>query len=76
MEVEIKTPDKAKSFRSIDGYMGSAGKKMDCKRLIIDNSENPNMSDEQLIEFILKSQRFKDGIVYILSKESELRRTR
>ncbi len=74
--VEIKTPDKAKSFRSIDGYMGNAGKKMDCKRLIIDNSENPNMSDEQLIEFILKSQRFKDGIVYILSKESELRRTR
>ncbi len=56
--------------------MGSAGKKMDCKRLIIDNSENPNMSDEQLVEFILKSQRFKDGIVYILSKESELRRIR
>lgn len=72
--VEIKTPDKAKSFRSIDGFMGSASKKADCTRLIIDNSENPNMTDEQLAEFIMRSHRFKQGIVYILSKESELER--
>ena len=34
------------------------------------------MSDEQLAEFILKSQRFKDGIVYIFNEESGLQRIR
>lgn len=72
--IEIKTPDRAKSFRSIDGFMGSASKKADCTRLIIDNSENLNMTDDQLVGFIMRSHRFKRGIVYILSKESELKR--
>jgi hypothetical protein len=53
---------------------GSAGKKMDCRRLIIDNSENGNMSDEALIENIMKSHRFKDGTVYILTKKGQLLR--
>ncbi|WP_190973838.1 hypothetical protein, partial [Bifidobacterium reuteri] len=56
--IEIKTPDKAKSFRSIDGYLGSAGKKPDATRLIIDNSENPNMSDEQVVPGFLRTLVF------------------
>ncbi|KAA8832602.1 hypothetical protein [Bifidobacterium tissieri] len=69
--IEIKTPDRARSFRSIDGYLGSAGKKPDAIRLIIDNTENPNMTDDQLKEFILQSHRFHRGTVYILTKEQE-----
>lgn len=72
--IEIKTPDKARKFRSVDDYMGSAGKKADCIRLIIDNTENPNMSDAQLIEHIKASNRFKGGKVYILTKDEKLRR--
>lgn len=74
--IEIKTPDKAKAFRSIDGYLGSASKKEDCKRLIIDNTENPNMSDDTLIEYIHQSNRFKRGMIYILDKEQSLLRIR
>lgn len=74
--VEIKTPDKAKAFRSIDGYLGSAAKKEDCKRLIIDNTENPNMSDDTLIEYIHQSNRFKRGMIYILDKKQSLLRIR
>ena len=74
--IEIKTPQSADKFRTVDSYIGNASKKHDCTRLIIDNSENPNMSDEQLAEFILKSQRFKDGIVYIFNEESGLQRIR
>lgn len=68
----VKTPGKAKAFRSVDGYMESASGKEDCLRLIIDNTENPNMTDEQLIGFINDSHRFKNGLVYILSKKDEL----
>lgn len=74
--IEIKTPDKAKAFRSIDGYLGSASKKEDCKRLIIDNTENQNMSDDTLIEYIHQSNRFKRGMIYILDKEQSLLRIR
>lgn len=74
--VEIKTPDKAKTFRSVDGYLGSASKKEDCKRLIIDNTENPNMSDDTLIEYIHRSNRFKRGMIYILDKGQSLLRIR
>lgn len=74
--IEIKTPDKAKAFRSSDGYLGSASKKEDCKRLIIDNTENQNMSDDTLIEYIHQSNRFKRGMIYILDKEQSLLRIR
>lgn len=74
--IELKTPQSADKFRTIDSYLGSASKKPDCRRLIIDNSENGNMSDAQLVEHILKSHRFKDGTVYILTKESQLQRIR
>ena len=69
--IEIKTPDKAKTFRSIDTHMGSAAKKADCLRLIFDNTENPNMSDDQLVEYVAQSHRFKRGLVYILTKEEQ-----
>ena len=72
--IELKTPQSADKFRTIDGYMGSASKKPDCRRLIIDNSENDNMSDEELIGNIMKSPRFKNGIVYILNKKGQLLR--
>lgn len=72
--IELKTPQSADKFRTIDGYMGSASKKPDCRRLIIDNSENDNMSDEELIGNIMKSHRFKNGIVYILNKKGQLLR--
>ncbi len=72
--IELKTPQSADKFRTIDGYMGSASKKLDCLRLIIDNSENANMGDAKLIEYIMGSHRFKDGIVYIITKEGQLQR--
>lgn len=74
--IEINTPDEAKAFRSIDGYLGSASKKEDCKRLIIDNTENQNMNDDTLIEYIHQSNRFKRGMIYILDKEQSLLRIR
>ena len=74
--IELKTPQSADKFRTIDSYLGSASKKPDCRRLIIDNSENGNMSDAQLVEHILKSHRFKDGTIYILTKEAQLQRIR
>lgn len=74
--IEIKTPETTRSFRSVDGYLGSASQKADCARLIIDNTENPNMSDETLAGHIRRSNRFKTGIVYILTKEEKLVRIR
>ncbi len=72
--VEIKTPQSADKFRTIDSYIGSASKKSDCTRLVIDNTENPNMSDDQLVGYINDSNRFHDGKIYILTKEEKLRR--
>lgn len=46
--------------------MGSAGKKADAKRLVIDNSESLVTTDGQLVEWILESHRFKHGAVYII----------
>lgn len=74
--IEIKTPETTKSFRSVDGYLGSASRKADCTRLIIDNTENRNMSDETLAGHIRRSNRFKTGTVYILTKEEKLIRIR
>ena len=72
--IEIKTVDSAKSFRTIDGYIGNASKKSDCTRLIIDNTESKNLTDDQLIEFVRESNRFHGGIIYVLTKDQSLRR--
>ncbi|MBM6699914.1 hypothetical protein H7U32_06255 [Bifidobacterium pullorum subsp. saeculare] len=70
--IEIKTVGTSKSFRTVDGYLGSASHKRDCTRLIIDNSESVNMSDEQLAEYVRRSRRFHDGMVYVLTKDQRL----
>ena len=70
--IEIKTVGTSKSFRTVDGYLGSASHKRDCTRLIIDNSESVNLSDEQLAEYVERSRRFHDGMVYVLTKDQRL----
>lgn len=70
--IEIKTPDKAGKRTTIEHYLASASKKQDCTRLIIDNTENACMSDEQLIEIVQTINRFKRGSVYILDHSENL----
>ena len=70
--IEIKTPDRAGKRTTIEHYLANASKKQDCTRLIIDNTENACMSDEQLIEIIKTINRFKRGSVYILDHSENL----
>ena len=70
--IEIKTPDRAGKRTTIEHYLSNASKKQDCTRLIIDNTENACMSDEQLIEIIKTINRFKRGSVYILDHSENL----
>lgn len=70
--IEIKTPQAIKVKKGVEEYMRSASKKPDARRLIIDNTENPNMSDDELIKHIETINRFKRGMVYVLTKDKEL----
>lgn len=72
--VEIKTPQTIKGKKGVEEYMRSASKKADARRLIIDNTENPNMSDNELVKHIETINRFKRGMVYVLTKDQKFLR--
>lgn len=71
---EIKTLDTAKTARTIDSYLGNTSKKADATRLIFDNTESLYLTDEQLVEFINRSHRFRRGAVYVITKSGKLLR--
>lgn len=73
---ELKTPQSIKGFRGVDEYMRSASDKPDAVRMIIDNTENPNMTDDALIGFIKQSHRYNRGMVYALTKDNRLIRVK
>lgn len=74
---EIKTLSGTSSRNTINGYLKNTGRKNGAKRIVIDNSENICLSDEDLQEIILdKCQAFKDGSVYIIRKDKTLRKVR
>jgi len=70
---ELKTLKKACTFNTIDGYLGDASnKKTNCKAIVFDNSSGI-MDDAKLKEYIVKSRRFKQGRVYIITSKGEYR---
>lgn len=71
---EIKTLMGASTFNTIDGYTRNASKKRNTKRLIFDNSQNDEMDDFTLADFILASRRFKKKPIYVLDHGEGLRR--
>lgn len=74
--IEIKTPDSISGRRGVEEYLRSASRKRDALRLIIDNTENPNMEDDELISYVARIQRFKRGMVYVLTKNQKLIRVK
>ncbi len=63
---ELKTLSGASKFNTIDGYMKSASKKENATRVVFDNSDNAELSDEDLADMILRSRRFGRGSVYVV----------
>ncbi|OZG59023.1 hypothetical protein BTIS_0176 [Bifidobacterium tissieri] len=74
--IEIKTLRDTSSKNTIDTHLKKTSNKLDAKRVVIDNVDNKGMSDEELIRCIKRSRRFKDGMVYIIGKDGQLRRIR
>lgn len=69
---EIKTLREASTRNSIESHLKNTSRKKGAVRVIFDNVENENLSDEALKNFIQRSRRFKHGSVYMLTKEEEL----
>lgn len=74
--IEIKTIQHVLGKKTVDRYLGSASEKKDCKILIIDNADTNLNSDEAVIKGIIESNRFKRGIIYIISADEQLIRIR
>ena len=74
--IELKTLLHTSSKNTIDSHLKDTAKKADVQRVIFDNFENDLLDDETLISLLRRSQRFKQGRIYINSKENKLIRVR
>lgn len=74
--VDIKTLTMAASRNTVDSYLRNTSKKLDATTVIFDNVDNHGASDDEIIQWIRRSQRFKRGKIYILSQGSALIRIR
>ena len=70
--LELKVLDSAHEYSTVDGYLKGLKKKKDCTWIIFDNSINTGMSDEVLINYIMRSQRFKTGRIYYFGKDEKV----
>ena len=70
--LELKVLKNTSSFNTIDGYLKNTSSKEDCTWVVFDNSINPDMTDVQLEENILKSKRFKAGRIYYLGHDMKI----
>ena len=73
---ELKTLLHTSSKNTIDSHLKDTAKKADVQRVIFDNFENDLLDDEALISLLRRSRRFKQGRIYINSKENKLIRVR
>lgn len=71
---EIKVLNSASSYNTINDHIKAASKKEDAAALVLDNSRNSCLSDENLASMILRSRSFKDGRIYIISQGKNLLR--
>lgn len=70
--IEIKTLSTTASRNTIESHLKSTSKKPDVIRLVIDNSEDDKLSDDELIGFILRTQKCKGKPIYIIGKDEKL----
>lgn len=73
---ELKTLMKAASENTIGGHLHSCRKKTDCVRVVFDNAENEEMTDDELARLLRKSLRAKEKALYVLNHDGELVRIR
>ncbi|MGO5363210.1 MULTISPECIES: hypothetical protein [unclassified Bifidobacterium] len=73
---ELKSLHECSSKNTVNSYMKNTAKKHDAVRVVFDNSQNDDMSDDELIGYLRRSQAFKNGSVYIIDSESALVRIR
>lgn len=73
---ELKTLHKCSSKNTVDGYMKNASKKRDAIRVVFDNSRNTGMSDDELADFLRRSQAFKGRPAYVIGSDGRLVRIR
>lgn len=62
---EIKTLERATSYNTINGYLKNTSRKANAKYVCFDNSSG-TLDDGTLIAYILRSQSFSRGRVYII----------
>jgi len=74
--IEIKTLKNTSSTNTINSHLKSTSKKPDAKTVVMDNSENDGMSDEDLIACIRRCLAFRGGKVYIIRHDGKLTRAR
>ncbi len=72
----IKTLKNTSSTNTINSHLKSTSKKPDAKTVVMGNSENDGMSNEDLIACIRRCLAFRDGKVYIIRHDGKLARAR
>ena len=73
---ELKSLNGCSSRNTVAGYMKNTSKKRDAVRVVLDNSQNRDMSDAELAGYIRRSPAFKRGTVYIIDVDGMLVRIR
>lgn len=66
---ELKTLSQASTFSTIDGCMRRASRKLNVVAVVFDNTENGDIGDAELAEYIDRARRRFGGRVYILEGE-------
>lgn len=75
--VELKTLMGTASYNTVSGYIkGTSKTKRNAKAIIFDNYENTEAEDDLIAGFVLRSQSFARGKIYILRKDGKLVRVR
>lgn len=74
--IEIKTLLNTGSRNTINAHLKDASGKRNAIRVIFDNTDNKALTDDGLKEILSSSRRFKQGMIYMLSKDQKLIRIR
>lgn len=71
---ELKTLLCASTFHTIDGHLRKTSKrKSQVSAIVLDNSENKHLTDKELIGFISSSRRLRNGRIYVIDHNGNLR---
>ncbi|MBT1181205.1 hypothetical protein JS531_04295 [Bifidobacterium sp. CP2] len=74
--IEIKTLLDTGSKNTINAHLKDTSRKRNATRVIFDNTDNKALTDDELKEILSSSRRFKQGMIYMLSKDQLLIRIR